>query len=231
VSRPRLLDLFCGAGGAAMGYHRAGFDVIGVDIEPQPRYPFEFHQADALEFPLGGFDVIHASPLCQMWSAYRRARPEKGDEHYVNLIPQTRERLIATGLPYIIENVEGARFELINPVRLCGTGFALDVERHRRFESNVPLIGMPCAHGRNKARFPRGSRHIRPNDRRTVAIGEWRIPVPMQQAAIGIDWMTVPEMSQAIPPAYTEFLGRQVLDSSRYVELGTTISPPFPQVS
>lgn len=211
MTKPRLLDLFCGAGGAAMGYHQAGFEVVGVDIRPMPRYPFEFHQSDALEFPLEGFDAIHASPLCQMWSAYRRARPEKGDEHYVNLIPPTRERLSATGLPYIIENVEGARFELINPVRLCGTGFALDVERHRRFESNVALFGVPCAHGRNAPRFDRGSRHIRPNDRRTVPIGEWRIPLPIQQAAMGIGWMTVDELSQAIPPAYTRYLGEQVL--------------------
>jgi DNA (cytosine-5)-methyltransferase 1 len=210
--KPRLLDLFCKAGGATRGYQEAGFYVVGVDIESQPHYcGDEFIQADALEVPLEGYDAIHASPPCQMFSAYRRAHPERGDERYVNLIPQTRRRLVAAGVPYVIENVEQARHHLIDPVRLCGTGFALDVERHRRFESNIPLLGVPCAHGRNVPRFNRGARHIRPNDRRTVAVGEWRIPLPVQQAAMGIDWMTLPELSQAIPPAYTRFIGEQLL--------------------
>jgi DNA (cytosine-5)-methyltransferase 1 len=125
--------------------------------------------------------------------------PGRGDEHYVNHIPATRQRLDAWGGPWAIENVVGAPLE--NPVMLCGTGFGLDVQRHRLFESNVPMMSPGCSHGRNAARFDRGSRDIRPNDRRTVAIGEWRIPLDVQQAAMGIDWMTVPELSQATRPA------------------------------
>jgi len=208
--KPRLLDLFCGAGGCAKGYQRAGFYVVGVDINEQPNYcGDEFIQADALTFPLAGFDGYHASPKCQMFSAYRRAMPDRGDEQYVNQIPEVRERLKATGLPYVIENVPGA--PLNGSVMLCGTGFGLDVQRHRLFESNVPIMSPGCAHGRNAARFDRGSRHIRPNDRRTVAVGEWRIPLDVQQKAMGIDWMTVPELSQAIPPAYTEHVGHYLM--------------------
>ena len=115
MRRRRLLDLFCGAGGAAVGYHRAGFDVVGVDIEPQPRYPFEFHQADAMTFPLDGFDVIHASPPCQAYTDLRRARAAS-----TALIEPVRERS-RFGVPYVIENVEGA--PLLDPIVLCGTMF------------------------------------------------------------------------------------------------------------
>jgi DNA (cytosine-5)-methyltransferase 1 len=168
ADRPRLLDLFCCAGGAARGYQRAGFYVVGVDHEPQPRYGGdEFVQADALTFPLDGFDAVHASPPCQMFSAYRRAMPGRGDEHYVNHIPATRQRLDAWGGPWAIENVVGAPLE--NPVMFCGTGFGLDVQRHRLFESNVPMMSPGCSHGRNAARFDRGSRDIRPNDRQPRA--------------------------------------------------------------
>lgn len=127
----RLLDLFCGAGGAAMGYYRAGFEVVGVDIKPQPNFPFEFHQANALDFPVDGFDIIHASPPCQahtclnvMWNAKKHA----------DFVEPTREKLKASGLPYIIENVPGA--PLIDPIKLCGSMFGLgagpyDLRRHR----------------------------------------------------------------------------------------------------
>src|SRR5262245_41316846 len=115
---PRLADLFCGAGGAGMGYHRLGFEVVGVDIKPQPNYPFEFHQADALTFPLEGFDAVHASPPCQHASALS-VMANAGE--YPDLIPPTRERLIASGLPYVIENVVGA--VLIGPFTLCGASF------------------------------------------------------------------------------------------------------------
>lgn len=212
--RPRLLDLFCGAGGAAMGYHRAGFDVVGVDVKPQPRYPFEFVQADALEWlarPMTveawEFDAIHASPPCQLFSAYQRANKHQGD--HLNLIPQTRELLLETGLPYVIENVEGAPLE--EPTMICGSSVGIDVRRHRLFETNFPLIVPSCVHGWQTPRFNRGSRDTRPNDRSTVAVGEWRLPVDLQRQAMEIDWMTVPELSQAIPPAYTELIGHQLM--------------------
>ena len=143
MTRPRLLDLFCGAGGAAMGYHRAGFEVVGVDINPQPRYPFEFHQADALEYPLAGFDAIHASPPCQRFSTMTK-RWARSSSHS-DLIEPTRSRLRESMLPYVIENVAGA--PLVGPIRLCGSSFGLPVRRHRLFEmSSPPLLVPPCQH-------------------------------------------------------------------------------------
>jgi DNA (cytosine-5)-methyltransferase 1 len=190
-----------------MGYHRAGFDVVGVDINPQPNYPFEFHQADALTHPTDGYDAIHASPPCQFATAYKR-RPGVAEDA-VNLIPQTREHVAASGVPYIIENVEQARTHLINPVRLCGSSFGLDVRRHRMFECSFRMFTRPCAHAWQTPRFPPATN--RTNLRCTVEVGVWRIPLETQQRAMGIDWMTLPELSQAIPPAYTEFIGRQLI--------------------
>jgi DNA (cytosine-5)-methyltransferase 1 len=213
--RPILLDLFCGAGGAAMGYHRAGFDVIGVDIHPQPHYPFKFVEGNAL---LTGQVLmrelrpaaIHASPPCQSFSAYRRRGAGVGDMA-PNLIPQTRAILWATGLPHVIENVPGAPLD--DPVTLCGSSFGLDVRRHRLFESNVPLVGRACDHSWQAPRFPQATN--RTNLRRTVEVGVYRIPLATQQAAMGIDWMPLKQLSQAIPPAYTEFIGAQLL---QYIE-------------
>jgi DNA (cytosine-5)-methyltransferase 1 len=210
VSRPKLLDLFCGAGGASMGYHRAGFDVTGVDIDSQPHYPFPFIQADALEVvrAIGEmFDAIHASPPCQRFTAYRRRGDGVGDS-YSDLIEPTRAALTATGRPYVIENVPGA--PLRNPLTLCGSSFSLDVRRHRLFESNVPLLAPPCDHGWQRPRFPQATN--RTNLRRTVEVGVWRIPIETQRAAMGIDWMDLRELSEAIPPAYTRLLGVQILD-------------------
>lgn len=208
-----MLDLFCKAGGATRGYQRAGFYVIGVDHEPQPNYcGDEFVQADALTFPLDGFDAVHGSPPCQMWSSYRRSNPGRTDADYVNLIPATRARFQASGLPYVIENVPGAPLE--NPVMFCGTGFALDVQRHRNFETNWPLMSPGCAHGRHAARYTASTGRV-PNSRRTVEIGVWRIPLSVQQAAMGIDWMTREELSQAIPPAYTEHVGAYLMAELR----------------
>jgi DNA (cytosine-5)-methyltransferase 1 len=217
VSR-RLLDLFCGAGGASAGYYEAGFLITGVDVEPQPNYPemgCEFIQADALDFPLDGFDAIHASPPCQAFTAYRRRGNGVG-EGYPNLIAEVRERLQATGLPYVIENVAGA--PLRDPVMLCGTGFGLDVQRHRYFESNAPLMSPGCSHGRNAARFAQATN--RAKKRRTVEIGVWRIPLATQQRAMGIDWMTVEELSQAIPPVYTEHIGHYLMAALPMTEEG-----------
>lgn len=201
-----------------MGYHRAGFEVVGVDNRPQPRYPFEFRCLDALEMlgalirdgnlPWDSFDAIHASPPCQFATAYRRKGHGVGATA-VNLIPETRELLKATGLPYVIENVEPAREHLHDPVRLCGSSFGEDLERHRLFESNVPLVVPPCWHDRNEPEWPPATN--RTNLRRTIEIGVWRINLADQQRAMGIDWMTREELSQAIPPAYTELIGHQLM--------------------
>lgn len=210
-SRPRLLDLCCCAGGAGTGYHRAGFEVVGWDIDDQPNYPFEFHRGDALEVLrdvdyVRTFDAIHASFPCQSFTAYRRKGHGVGDG-YLNLIPEGRELLIATGLPYVIENVPGA--PLLDPITLCGSSFGLDVRRHRLFESNVPLLAPPCDHSWQTPRFAPATN--RTNLRRTVEVGVWRIPLEVQRVAMGIDWTTLRELSEAIPPAYTEHIGRQLI--------------------
>lgn len=226
---PILLDLFCCAGGAGMGYHRAGFEVFGVDVNSQPRYPFWFHQGDAIDvlfvllaggavtftradgethdLRLADIAAVHASPPCQTFTAYRRKGHGVGDG-YLNLIPETRMLVQQTGLPYLIENVQTARAELVAPVMLCGSSFHLDVRRHRLFESNVPLETPVCDHGWQAPRFAPATN--RTNLRRTVEVGVWRIPLDVQKAAMGIDWMELRELSEAIPPAYTEHLGRQL---------------------
>lgn len=215
---PRLLDLFCGAGGAGWGYYKAGFRVTGVDHSPQPHYPCSFVQADALKYLKKHgceFDVIHASPPCQLFSHYRRSRPEIDDTKYVNLIPEVRRLLQKTGKPYVIENV--SRAPLHHPLLLCGSMFGLGVRRHRLFESSVMLFSPGgCTHGTYKDRkYPGGrSKEKGPTNkapvRFTVEVGTWDIPEETQAQAMGIDWMSVREMSQAIPPAYTLCLGRQL---------------------
>lgn len=201
----RLLDLGCGAGGCSSGYALAGFDVTGVDIEPQPNYPFPFVQADALEVTLSSFDVVHASMPCQRWTAYGRRRGVV-NERWPDLIGPLRERLVAWGGPYVLENVPGA--PLRDPITLCGSMFGLDVRRHRLFESNVALTAPACAHHLQTPRFAPATN--RSNLRSTVEVGVWRIPLGVQQAAMGVDWMTREELSQAIPPAYTRHIGRQL---------------------
>lgn len=208
--KPRLLDLFCCAGGAGTGYARAGFDVVGVDINPQPNYPFEFHQGDALEYLAKHgheFDAIHASPPCQTFTAYGRSDTKGWRDNYLNFLPQTQEALDEFDVPCVIENVPGA--PLRDPMQLCGSSFGLDVRRHRLFESNVPLMSIPCDHSWQTPRFAPASN--RTNLRSTVEVGVWRIPLEVQQQAMGIDWTTLRELSEAIPPAYTEFVGRQLL--------------------
>jgi DNA (cytosine-5)-methyltransferase 1 len=201
----RILDLFCGAGGAAAGYARAGFEVVGVDLHPQPNYPYEFHQADAMTFPLDGFDAVHASPPCQPFTAYRRRDPDVVGANYLDLVDATRRALEATGLPYVIENVPGA--PLRSPVQFCGSSFGLDVRRHRLFEANWPLVAPPCNHAWQTPRFPPATN--RANLRRTVEVGAYRC-ARLSPAAMRIEWMTNREISEAIPPAYTEFIGRQL---------------------
>lgn len=212
----RLLDLFCGAGGAGMGYHRAGFEVVGVDINPQPRYPFEFHQADALEYVAEHgheFDVIHASPPCQAFTKYKNARKDL-PQRYPDMIDPTRRALIASGRHWILENVVGAPVN--GMIMICGSMFGLDVRRHRLFESDVMIMTPPCDHSIwEPNRFPGGRSRERGNARvlcrGTVEIGRWNIPLATQERAMGIDWMELDELSESIPPAYTEFIGRQLL--------------------
>lgn len=216
--RPRLLDLFCGAGGAARGYHDAGFEVVGVDIKRQPNYPYEFICEDATKFldsfwhpypvwKISDFDAIHASPPCQSFTAYRRKGHGVGVD-YPDLIAKVREDLEDTGLPYVIENVPGAPLD--NPVQLCGSSFGLDVRRHRLFESNVPMMVPPCDHSWQTPRFP-GATNREPLSRSTVEIGVWRIPLDVQHWAMGIDWMTLEELSEAIPPVYTAHVGSYLM--------------------
>ena len=209
----KLLDLFCKAGGASVGYHRAGFDVVGVDIKKQKRYPFEFIQADALEILadkkyLSQFDVITASPPCQTHSITQHLRNAQGrTTDKIDLIPETRAALLEWGGTYIIENVPGA--PLINAVTLCGSSFGLKVRRHRQFESNVFLMGSQCDHksqGRPIGVYG-GLRDDIPKGGKTAD------SVEQAREAMGIDWMLWGELVEAIPPAYTEFLGKQVVEA------------------
>ena len=205
-NRPRLLDLFCCQGGAAMGYHRAGFEVVGVDIAPQPRFPFSFVRADALEYLRQHgheYDLIHASPPCQ---AYSEATPLRHRERLPRLIAPVRDLLLALGQPYIIENVAGARAELRDPLMLCGTMFGLPVWRHRYFElgNGVDVAQLPpaCRHNGPPVTLHSGSntRKVRGNTTTKQAA-----------EAMGIDWMTLGGLQESIPPAYTKWLGGQVL--------------------
>lgn len=201
----KALDLFCGAGGASMGLYNAGFDVIGVDIQPQANYPFEFVEANAMMFPLDGYDLIWTSPPCQAFTAYRRRHAHVGD--YPNLIGAVRTRLRVGGTPYVIENVLGSPLERVS--QLCGSSFGLDIRRHRLFETSFPVLTPSCNHGwRARRRFAPATN--RKNKRDTVEIGVWRIPLDVQQRAMEIDWMTREELSQAIPPAYSKFLANQL---------------------
>jgi len=210
--KPRLLDLFCGAGGAAMGYYRAGFEVVGVDIKPQPHYPFEFHQADALQFPLDGFDVIHASPPCQAYSIMRNL-PWLRHKDYPALIDVTRERLSQPGVPYIIENVMGAH---LAAGWLCGGMFGLPFYRHRAFETN--WFWMQPGHPKHQFTVRNGrllgarARDIVHNGARAVGANVGHAAgVGQAREAMEIPWMTREEITQAIPPAYTEYIGRQLM--------------------
>jgi DNA (cytosine-5)-methyltransferase 1 len=214
MMRPRLLDLYCAAGGASMGFHRAGFDVVGVDIAPQPHYPFEFHQGDAVEFLIERwreFDAVHASPPCFLNSTLKTRLPS---EHgHVDLIPRTRLYLRSTGLPYVIENVPGAA--LIDPIVLCGSMFGLGsgdyyLKRHRLFESNQELhLPGSCRHV-GYAIGVHGGGGVR---RTTTVRGGYQGTKAERMEAMGIDWMSYDELSLAIPPAYAEHIGHQLLAS------------------
>lgn len=200
-----------------MGYHRAGFEVVGVDIEPQPNYPFEFIQDDALQYaswgPMSRFDAIHASPPCQRWSDLAK-RNGNADE-WPDLIGPTWKLLHVIGLPYVIENVEGA--PLIDPMTLCGTQFpGLRVIRHRLFETSFPVIAPPPCNNVHPLVFTHDKRknHYGRLDQDVSFVqvtGGGNAKVANKRAAMGIDWMTGKEINEAIPPAYTEYVGHQLL--------------------
>lgn len=220
--RPFMLDLFCCAGGAGKGYWQAGFDVLGIDIDPQPRYPLAFVRGDALEVlrelhHTGRYrgrevEFVHASPPCQAHSDLQK----QSKRHYRDFIPDVRWRLQEWGGPYVIENVEGA--PLIDPIRLCGASPEfpeLRVIRHRLFESNLELQGTVCpephplcfTHDKRKAHYGR----LDQNTSYVQVTGGGNCTVANKRAAMGTPWMTGRECNEAIPPAFTHYLGRQVL--------------------
>lgn len=218
----RILDLFSCAGGAAVGYHRAGLEVAGVDINPQPRYPFEHHVADALEFVAAHgheFDAIHASPPCQAFSATKSLHTNT----HPDLIGPTREALQATGRPYVIENVP--RSPLTDPMVLCGTEFDLRTEdvdgvplkliRHRLFESNIPLVRKGgCSHDKSvlTASVYVAGGGWTPKHRDSPSRRGGYVPhTDVCRRLLGVDWTTKHEMSQVVPPAYTEWIGGQII--------------------
>lgn len=205
-ARPRLLDLFCAAGGAGMGYYQAGFDVVGVDQHPQPNYPFDFLQADCMELDLEflqQFDAIHASPPCQHYSG--AAKLHGNADSHPDLIAPTRARLVEAGLPFVIENVEGAPIR--SDLMLCGTMLGLRIVKHRHFECSFPVFGLlpPCDHsdvydpwhgpGRTAAEF------------RLAQGTPW---IPMAGGASRKQGRTG-DLFNAIPPAYTRFIGEQLM--------------------
>lgn len=217
TARPRLLDLFCGAGGCSVGYHRAGFDVTGVDINPMPNYPFDFVQADAMTFPLDGFDAIHASPPCHDHSALAVLHPAHGTAW---MLPATRDRLRASGVPWVIENVPGA--DMPGAITFCGTEFGLRtvrdgkeywLRRHRLFEASFHLWGAGGCHCYRRQTVgvygggPGGSKMRRGRSLAMTGPGTARA----SREVMGIDWMNRRELDQAIPPAYTQFIGEQLL--------------------
>lgn len=219
MRRPLAIDLCCKAGGVSVGLHRAGFDVVGVDIEPQPRYPHRFIQADALTIDLDGYDFIWASPHCQGYSAMRHAPGAKGKPRQ---IPQFRDRMPKDVL-WAIENVEKAAWDMRNPVRLCGSMFGLgaqgcQLQRHRLIETNFGLTAPACAHNdlpvlgvyggharlRAASAGGRGTRDVWEGGHKAAA-----------SEAMGIDWMILEELSEAIPPAYAEYVGRAAMQIIR----------------
>lgn len=205
--RPAALDLFCCAGGVAKGLHAAGFDVYGVDIRPQPHYPFEFKQANALEQDVEGFYFIWASPPCQAHTTLNKMHNAK---QHIDLIPETRAKLVASGIPWVMENVPLA--PLRKDLMLCGSMFDLgcagaELRRHRNFEFSWGGQAQPqCQHGRQPRVIGVYGGHGRDRRRRTVNTQDFSIE--MRREAMGISWMNGTELSQAIPPAYAEYIGR-----------------------
>lgn len=205
----RILDLCCGAGGASKGYVHAGFTAVGIDLVKQPRYPYEFYRGEAIDLGrallnAGGFHAIHASPPCQRFS-----EQTKQPWLHLDLIEPIRDFCIESGLPYVIENVMSA--PLRNPVQLCGSSFGLNIERHRGFETNFPLYGLPCVHQWQRPRFAawQGGSWRKSCTLGVHGSGGNKNP-HLWPWAMGINWMTHAEIVEAIPPAYTHFIGAQL---------------------
>ena len=221
-TKPKALDLFCCAGGAGMGLWQAGFEVFGVDIKPQPRYPFDFIQADALAFPLEGYDFIWASPPCQNYSITKALfRGQKRDHR--SLIRPIRRRLAAQNAPYVIENVMGA--PLRDPIMLCGTMFGLRVYRHRIFECSFQIQAPEHPkHTHGSTGSHRGYSRGNP----MVCVVGHNFKKEEGEIAMGIDWMASrAQLAQAIPPAYAKFIGeaamahiKQTQDVGQWVTTG-----------
>ena len=206
----RLLDLFCGVGGASAGYAEAGFEVTGIDLKHGKRYPYTYIKGNVLDYLkdlqfLRSFDVIHASPPCQTYSITQHLRNAQGKTtSKLDLIPETRAALIASAVPYIIENVPGS--PLIDPIQLCGSAFNLKVRRHRLFESNMQLQGTECNHkaqGRPIGVYGSLNDEIPKGGKTATNINEAR-------QAMRIEWGIWTELVEAIPPAYTKYLGSQI---------------------
>lgn len=209
--KPRALDLFCGAGGATRGLQLAGFHVTGVDLKKSPRYcGEEFHQADALTFPLDGFDLIWASPPCQHYSPLNHLHKRE----YPQLIEPIRARLIESGAPYIIENVPGS--PLVAPGKLCGSMFGLDVRRHRLFETNFAVLWPRCNHRLHTPRFSNTGKRRRAVLSSVVGVyggGHFKGDTLAYRSAAmgGVDWMSMDELSESIPPAYSQHIAEYAL--------------------
>ncbi|HEV7251460.1 MAG TPA: hypothetical protein VGN93_31165 [Shinella sp.] len=212
--RLRALDLFCCEGGAGVGLHRAGFEVVGVDIQQRDRYPFEFHRADALEFPLEGFDFIWASPPCQ---AHTIAQKIRGNDH-PDLIDPIRDRLCRSGIPYCIENVEGA--PLRNPVMLCGSMFGIRTYRHRLFECSYPV--QQPEHPKHEAPLRKMGRPVRDGEFMHI-VGNFS-GADLAREIMGMPWASRDGLREAIPPVYSEYLGRAAISHILNAALAPTIT-------
>lgn len=233
----RILDLFCGAGGAAEGYAYAGFEVTGIDIKKQNRYPYKFIQMDVMrlrpEHIVEHFDAIHASPPCQLYSSLGQLHQGTDyHERHPDLVEPTRRLLEKTGLPYVIENVPGA--PLLDPIVLCGSSFGLRVRRHRLFECNFPIVAPPCDHGwqqarplYNKSQYKGGKRKVLSGTVNVYGQGCGLGPgeIEVWRDVMEMPGHTLRGMSQAIPPAFTEYIGnrlrRHIIDLGRDVVNGT----------
>ncbi len=220
----RILDLFCKAGGASVGYHQAFPDaeIVGVDIEPQPNYPYTFIQADAMAWlgdprVLATFDLVHASPPCHDHSTVTgTSRKVKGEHGTGWMLDETVRLLAEAGVPYVVENVQGAKMPPAPcEFRLCGSSFLLDLRRHRKFVSSHQIVAPPCAHGWQTPRFQSLRNDMRKRGQLSPVVGvhgSEQYPGDFEQrcAAMRINWMTNAELAQAIPPAFTQWIGQQL---------------------